>query len=85
MPFKNCPAAEVTLHEKVVQDSLQLSGVYEEIEALCPWSIPAFTIFWASGLAREVDWNPLKNSVRDALAFGIRCTYGNPASVPARN
>jgi hypothetical protein len=56
-----------------------------EIELLNPWSITALKIFWANGLAREVDWNPLKNLVRDILDFHILCTHGNPASVPARN
>ena len=54
----------MALHENVVQDSLQVSGAYMEIELLCPCCIPALTIFWASGLAREVDWNTLQNSVR---------------------
>jgi hypothetical protein len=50
---------------------------------LSPWSITALRIFWANGLAREVDWNLLKNLFRDVLDFYIRCTHGSPASVPA--
>ena len=54
-----CNGIEVTPHENGIQDSLQLSGAYTEIELLSPWSMTAFRIFWANGLAREVDWKSL--------------------------
>jgi len=45
--------------------NIQLSGGYRILsELFSPCAISASTIFWASGLAREVDWNPLWLLVR---------------------
>ena len=85
MPFTDCPAKEVMLRKTIVRDSIQLSGAYEEIELLSPWSITAFRILWANGFAREVVWNLLTNLFRDVLDFHIRYTHGNSRPVPARN
>ena len=67
MLFKNWSTIQVNKSHftiTILQDSLQLSAVYEEIVSLIPWCISAFNIFWESGLARLVDWNPLKSLIR---------------------
>ena len=54
-PYKKGHLSCTIIHEY----NIQLSGEYIVDELFSPCAISAFTIFWASGLAREVVWNPL--------------------------